>query len=207
MRSKKFDQGIFACVVAGVFAFSGAGVAAEAQSEQGQVNRASFTADGEAVRPDDWRHWVFIGSPLTPNALNGGKAPLPETHHVYMEPSAFAYFEQHGEFAEGTQLASEMLLTISEGAAEDGSINTASGTGYFNGEFAGLVLSVKDGERFAEEPGGWAYFSFALGSSPPYSDTAAILPAEACNACHAANAEEDWVFSQFYPILRAAKPE
>jgi hypothetical protein len=30
----------------------------------------------------------------------------------------------------------------------------------------------------------------------------------ACNQCHQANAEQDdWVFSQVYPVLRAAAPK
>jgi len=32
-------------------------------------------------------------------------------------------------------------------------------------------------------------------------------PAEACNACHEASAAEDFVFSQFYPVLRSGKPK
>ena len=53
-------------------------------------------------------------------------------------------------------------------------------------------------------PGGWAYFSF--GHQPqPYEETAKAFPAESCNACHEANAADDFVFTQFYPVLRAAK--
>jgi len=32
-------------------------------------------------------------------------------------------------------------------------------------------------------------------------------PYEACSACHEAIAADDFVFTQFYPVLRAAKPE
>ena len=174
-------------------------------ADQHAVMQPTFTVDGKVVRPENWRKWVFLGSPLTPNALNGGKAPLPEYHHVYIEPTALAYYQTFGVFADGTQLVEEMVLTITEGAAEDGSIQTASGTGYFNGEFAGLVLSIKHKTRFADQPGGWAYFSFGTGKPPPYSETASILPVEICNSCHAANAEEDWVFSQYYPVLRATR--
>jgi hypothetical protein len=31
------------------------------------------------------------------------------------------------------------------------------------------------------------------------------FPAEACNACHAAAAADDFVFTQFYPVLRLGK--
>ena len=79
-----------------------------------------------------------------------------------------------------------------------------SGKGYFQGEFAGLELTVKDTERFPEEPGGWAYFNF--GHELPYKATAKALPTEACNACHEAAAADDFVFTQFYPVLRVTKP-
>jgi hypothetical protein len=36
-------------------------------------------------------------------------------------------------------------------------------------------------------------------------DSATAFPAPACNACHAASAADDFVFTQFYPVLRAAK--
>ena len=45
-----------------------------------------YTSDGDLKLPKNWRRWVFVGAPLTPNALNGGKANFPEYHNVYMEP-------------------------------------------------------------------------------------------------------------------------
>ncbi len=35
-----------------------------------------YTASGELMLPKNeiWREWVFVGSPFTPIALNGGKA-------------------------------------------------------------------------------------------------------------------------------------
>jgi hypothetical protein len=35
--------------------------------------------------------------------------------------------------------------------------------------------------------------------------SAKAQPTAACNACHQQSAAEDWVFSQFYPVLREAK--
>ena len=85
-----------------------------------------------------------------------------------------------------------------------GSSMEVSGRGFQQGEFSGLELTVKDSSRFADMPGGWAYFSF--GHKPqPYDATANAFPAESCNACHAQNAADDFVFTQFYPVLQAAK--
>ena len=174
-----------------------------------EINRASFNEDGSVNRPTNWRRWVFVGAPLTPNALNGGEAPFPEYHNVYIETSAFEHWVRTGEWADGTQFAKELVLLR---AAEDcdaepdnGSCAQTSGQGYFQGEFQGLELKVKDTARYADEPGNWAYFSFGH-QAEPYATTAAAFPTDACNACHEANAETDFVFTQYYPVLRASKP-
>ncbi len=173
-----------------------------------EVTPPSYAEGGAVNTPSDWRSWVFVGTPLTPNALNGGEAPFPEFHNVYIEPGAFEHFRNTGEFANGTQIAKELVL-VREGDDCDeanGSCAEVSGQGYFQGEFAGLELTVKDTERFPDEPGGWVYYSF--GHKPePYEQTAEAFPAESCNACHEASAATDFVFTQFYPVLRAAMPE
>ena len=71
---------------------------------------AEFTADGKLIRPAGWREWVFVGSPLTPNSLNGGKAPFPEFHSVYIDPKSWAHYKKTGEFREGTMIAKELNL-------------------------------------------------------------------------------------------------
>ena len=35
--------------------------------------------------------------------------------------------------------------------------------------------------------------------------TATAFPTAACNACHDASAADDFVFTQYYPVLRAGK--
>ena len=174
-----------------------------------KVMAATFTNDGQVMIPQDWRQWVFIGTPLTPNALNDGKAPFPEFHNVYIEPTAFAHWQKTGTFPNGTQIAKELVLVRQKDKDEmnaDGSTGEVSGVGYFQGEFAGLELTVKDTARYPDEPGGWVYFSFGH-NTPPYADTAKAFPTEACNACHEASAADDFVFTQIYPVLRAAKPQ
>ncbi|WP_438728934.1 cytochrome P460 family protein [Parasphingorhabdus sp. DH2-15] len=175
------------------------------ESSEGII-RASFNDDGSVNQPENWREWVFVGAPLTPNALNGGAAPFPEFHNVYIEPSAYAAYSETGEFPEGTQIAKELTTVRDNNNAENGSSQEVSGVGYFEGEFVGLELTVKDSVRFKDEPGGWAYFSFGH-KAPPYEQTATAMPTDSCNACHAESAGDDFVFTQFYPVLRAAKPQ
>ncbi len=174
-----------------------------ASAASADIVTAGFMPNGAVRKPSNYREWVYVGSPLTPNGLNGGAAPFPEFHNVYVEPSAFEHYERTGQWAEGTQIAKELVLVRSNNNAEDGSSAEVSGVGYQQGEFQGLELSVKDSGRFSEMPGGWAYFSF--GHQPePYNASAEAFPAEACNACHEASADTDFVFSQFYPVIRAA---
>jgi cytochrome c553 len=53
-------------------------------------------------------------------------------------------------------------------------------------------------------PGFWAYFSF--GHKYPLKAEAAKNAAASCNECHQINAAKDYVFSQYYPVLRASAP-
>lgn len=158
---------------------------------------AKFTAKGELEMPKNYRHWVFVGAPVTPNDMNDGKAAFPEFHHVYIDPASFALYQKTGKFPDGTVLVKE-LATV-------GGKLAVSGNGYFPGEFIGVAAAVKDARRFAKEPGHWGYFSF-VGDDGKALPAAAPQATAACNECHQQNAAEDWVFSQFYPVLRAAKP-
>ncbi|GAB5402356.1 MAG: hypothetical protein Aurels2KO_05870 [Aureliella sp.] len=158
-----------------------------------------YSEDGQLMRPQGWRKWVYIGTPLTPHDMNDGKAAFPEFHNVYIDPESFATFERTGEFPNGTQIVKELVLV--------GSKSAVSGNGYFMGEFAGLEVALKDTQRFKDEPGGWAYFSFGHVAADKYEATAKPFPAESCNACHQASADYDYVFLQYYPVLRAAMPK
>ena len=60
-----------------------------------------YTASGELVLPKNFHEWVYVGSPLTPNALNGGKANFPEFHNVYIEPGSYEIYKKTNVFPEG----------------------------------------------------------------------------------------------------------
>ena len=203
MNKSLLTTALSGALLVGLTAFSGTSTA------QNAVTSATFTSEGRVTIPENWRQWVFVGAPLTPNALNDGKAPFPEFHNVYMEPSAYAYWQKTGKFANGTQIAKELVFVRQKDKSDmnkDGSTAEVSGVGYFQGEFTGLELTVKDTKRYPNEPGGWAYFSFGH-KAPPYAKTAKAFPTESCNACHQASAATDFVFTQFYPVLRAGGPK
>ena len=161
---------------------------------------AQFTPDGKLKLPVGFRRWVFLGAPLTPNALNGGEANFPEFHHVYVEAKNLDVYLKTGEFPDGTILIKE-LTRVLKPTYPDGSRTEPSGRGFFNGELNGIDASVKDSKRFAKT-NGWGYFTF--GHHPmPYAQTAAESPVSECAGCHLANvANTDMTWVQFYPLLR-----
>jgi len=161
---------------------------------------AKFDKDGNLIQPVDyeWRTWMYIGTPITPNSLNPPEAPFPEFHNVYIDPISFEHFSKTGEFPDGTLLIKELVSV--------GATKAASGNGYFQGDFIGLEAAYKDSKRYPNEPGNWAYFTFSH-EAPPYPSTAALQPAASCNSCHEVNAADDWVFTQYYPVIRAVKPK
>ncbi len=154
-----------------------------------------FATDGALEKPTGYREWIYVGAPLTPNDMNGGDAPFPEFHSVYINPSAWQAYKRDGNFPDGTVLVKE-LVSVGEKAA-------SSGKGYFMGEFIGLEAAVKDSKRFPKAAGSWAYFSF--GHSYPLAAKAKAQETVSCAACHQALAADDQVFTQYYPVLRAGK--
>ncbi len=168
----------------------------ETLADNSKKYEAIFTADGELIRPAGWREWVFVGSPLTPNSLNGGNASFPEFHSVYIDPVSWAHWKKTGTFRDGTMFAKELTLV--------GDTAATSGIGFFNGELQGFEIAHKDSKKYSEETDGWAYYTF--GHQPePYASSTAAQPTAACAACHTASAADDMVFTQYYAIIRAAK--
>jgi len=169
-----------------------------AQPQAEAKEHAKFDKDGNLIQPKDfeWRKWMYVGTPVTPNSLNPPEAPFPEFHNVYMDPSSFEHYSKTGEFPDGTLLIKELVSV--------GATKAVSGNGFFEGDFIGLEAAYKSNKRYPDEPGGWVYFSFSH-KPPPYPESAKLQPAASCNACHQAAAAEDWVFTQYYPVLRAAQ--
>ena len=171
-------------------------LAVKAAPPERQTALVEFTSDGKLKQPVGYRKWTYVGEVITPNDMNGGEATFPEFHSVYMDPESFAHYEKTGEFRDGTVLIKELSSV--------GSKEAASGKGYFQGDFTGLEAAIKDSKRFKDEPGSWAYFSF--GHKYPLKAESSKNAASACNQCHQNSAKTDWVFSQYYPVLRAAAP-
>lgn len=206
MRAVKMCFGLGGIMAVGVGALlmgGGGATATGAPAEQGVATgvpdseKPKYTSEGKLIAPaaDTYREWVFIGTPVTPNDLNDGDAAFPEFHNVYVNPSAWREWKKTGQFPEGTMMVKELTSV--------GAKKATSGNGYFQGEFTGLELSIKDTKRFPAEAKGWGYFSF--GHKYPLAKEAAVNQFSSCAQCHVQNAASDMVFSQYYPALRAAK--
>ena len=159
-----------------------------------------YTASGELMLPKNeiWREWVFVGTPLTPNALNGGQAGFPEYHNVYIEPGSYAIYKKTNAFPDGTIFFKELQLTLGPAENDDGSRTEPSGRGYFPGALNGADVTVKDTKRYADT-GGWGYYNF--NHHEPKAPTAKLRAKNECAFCHIAGAKKDDVWTQFYRLL------
>lgn len=170
------------------------------RAQESGVPKPQYTAKGELTLPASWESWVFLGAPLTPHGLNGGKANFPEYHNVYVHPANLSAFRKTGTWPEGTIMLKELQL-IAKGSSTnlDGSVQESSGRGYFPGALNGIDISVKDSKRYAQT-NGWGFFNFGH-HAPPYEKVAAAQPKENCAGCHIANAN-NMVFDKFYlPVI------
>lgn len=156
-----------------------------------------YTASGDLILPENFNEWIYVGSPLTPNALNNGKANFPEFHNVYIEPCSYQQYTKTHAFPEGTIFFKELQLTL-PAENSDGSRTEPSGRGYFPGPLNGADVTVKDSKRYAAS-GGWGYYSF--NHHEPKAPTAKLKAKSECAFCHIASAKKDEVWTQFYPRL------
>jgi hypothetical protein len=166
-------------------------------SVHAEKNIAKFTENSELKRPVGYREWIYIGTPLTPNDMNDGKAAFPEFHNVYINPTSWTVWKKSGYFPDETIIVKELVSV--------GSKKTFSGNGYFMGEYIGLEAMVKSKKQFPKASGNWGFFRFTNDNYKGLKKIATVLPASACLSCHIPNAQYDNVFTQHYPVLRAAK--
>jgi hypothetical protein len=102
-RLSRFHLAVNAAIASGVIV-----IAVFAESVPGSRAQTTscyppkYAASGDLILPENFHEWVYVGSPLTPNALNDGKAHFPEFHNVYIEPCSYAIYKKTNVFPEGT---------------------------------------------------------------------------------------------------------
>ena len=206
---KKFVKSVYV-IIAGVGLVTASLVLFKTRPAAAQTQESSlivYDSQGRLKLPDPavFRKWVFLGAPTTPNGLNNGKANFPEFHHVYVEQKNLDVYLKTGNFPEGTMLVKELVRVLNP-TFPDGSRKEPSGRGFFNGEFNGIDLSIKDSKRFSKT-NGWGYFTF--GHHPlPYAEVAEEASPSECAGCHITYvAKTDMTWVQFYPIMRDKNPK
>jgi hypothetical protein len=193
-------RAIYAAATFGVLAAT-TGLALQGSSAQDapEVKRyfPEYAPSGDLILPKGFEKWVYVGSPLTPNVLNDGKANFPEFHNVYIEPGSYDIYQKTGVLPEGTIFLKELQLML-PGENPDGSRTEASGRGFFPGKLNGADVTVKDTKRYGETDG-WGFYNF--NHFEPKAATAKLRPKGECAYCHIASAKKDDVWTQFYPRL------
>jgi hypothetical protein len=164
-----------------------------APATQAKLAETVFSADGKLQRPVDYRNWRFVTSGLGMSYGPVAKAAAATGHsmfdNVFVQPQAYDAFLRDGVWPEGTLFVLELRGTETQ--------RPPNNNGFFQTEFHGIEVSVKDSARFE---GRWAYFDF--GKEAP---TASPEPESRCFACHVKNTAVDMTFVQFYPTLQNVK--
>jgi hypothetical protein len=149
-----------------------------------------FTSDGQLIRPDNYREWIYLSSGLgmtygvvqtVVNAVVSDRFD-----NVFVTPQAYKAFLQTGRWPDKT-----MFILEVRSSATKGSINRA---GHYQEDVVGLEAHVKDEARF---PNKWAFFDLGTAAT-----AAKPLAANSnCQTCHAKSGAVDDTFVQFYPTL------
>ena len=184
-------------------------IALQPLTEQAQAQSTSdpqYTSNGNLVRPKDFHRWVFVGSNLglgydkdvAANTVREVARPgLGEYHNIYLKPEDYAAYVRTGRFPDKTVLVMDVYRAQTRDA------NGVVTAGSYNGQSLGLEVAVKNASRPDGSKTDWAYYDFTDHSGGGHfpADRAAKDDGE-CYACHKANAGDDNVWVQFYPVIR-----
>jgi len=158
-------------------------------AQQAVSDDPRYTSDGQLMRPDKYREWIFLSSGLGMTyglAESVSNAFSMRFDNVFVTPQAYKSFLQTGAWPDKTMFALEVRYSATKGSINKG--------GHYQEGVAALEIHVKDQKRF---PNKWAFFGFGA------SDTSAkpFPPNSACQTCHAKSGAVDETFVQFYPTL------
>lgn len=157
-------------------------------AQQTRTDEPRYTSDGQLMRPDNYREWIYLSSGLgmTYGVVEAVASPAPQFDNVFVTPQAYKAFLQTGAWPDKTMFALEVRHSASKGSINNG--------GHYQEGFVALEIHVKDQARF---PAKWGFFGF--GDS---NQTAKPFPANSsCQTCHAKSGAVDETFVQFYPTL------
>ncbi|WP_308375580.1 cytochrome P460 family protein [Microbulbifer sp. RZ01] len=144
------------------------------------------------IRPGNIDQWIFLGATVGHGYPDGESRSFSLNSPgmiqiVQMEPGAYRYLKQHGNYADGTMLSLSFYNTQEKPSpAVDGVVQK---------DLASFEIHILDREKYSDKR---AFFLFQNGDN-----TAGMIPkGNACIDCHEKDAEYDGTFVQFYPVLR-----
>jgi Cytochrome P460 len=171
-----------------------------------------YNKQGELLRPDGYRTWVFVGADLglDYSQRNDQSVDYPQKndqnadeglpfHNVYVDRAAYEHFARTGEFPDKTVLVLELFESRRK---EPRNVVTR---GRYEGNRVALEVAVKDHQRPDGSHTPWAYYDFTGKPGPTgrgVRDSAKAKPDGSCYDCHKKHADVDNVWVQFYPTLR-----
>ena len=157
--------------------------------------------DGNIALPDNFQsQWVFLGTWSiadkdvgSSDAASGhGAAGL---HNVYTQPGVVEYYQEHESFPDGAVLIKELLKGVTA--------PMTTGTVSHAGEREGWSVMVKDSEgRFEGNPlwgDGWGWVLF--NAEVPIVTVTRNYKSE-CLGCHIPARDNDWIYTEGYPLLQ-----
>src|SRR5690349_6210014 len=180
----------WAKVVAAILPFGALAPSVAQDSADTGVSKPHYAA-GSLEFPTDAFGWVMLGADIGGDYATGAFDPkTPGTIGVVqIEPAAYRYLLDHGEYADGTML----LLTFYRAESQ----SEPQLRGFVQGPVTAREIHVIDRKRFPEE--GRAFFVFPgdstrTGVKQPLGST--------CVVCHKEHGQLDATFAQFYPPIR-----
>jgi len=168
-------------------------IAAGSALAQDNLNVAQYDNAGLLTYPADLYAWIqtaaSVGSDYNENPIdveNPGTIGV-----VQMEPTAYKYFMEHGEYADGTMY---LLSFYRPERKSDPQLQ-----GFVQGDLVQREIHVIDKVRYPQTAG----HAFFLYRGDTTTATALNEPDNVCVACHIPEGSFDGTFSQFYPDIRA----
>jgi len=161
----------------------------DANSPGDRLQVAVFSTSGALKKPEGLDKWIHMGSNIG-HGYNGESFSDndPGTFRVVaMEPSAYDYFIENGEYANGTMFSLSVYNVLSKVEPD---LN-----GFSQGTLRGFEIHLIDSERNQD---GRQFFMFAADdrSSIPLANQSF------CVNCHLQEAKFESTFVQFYPKLK-----
>lgn len=158
-----------------------------------QSGTLRYTDDGQLVRPDDYREWVFLtsGAGMTYGPAAAGRSVKnPFFDNVFVNPDAYRAFLKTGRWPDKTVFILEIRTSSSHGSINQG--------GHFQTDIAAIEAEVKDESR---APDTWSYYAFGGPPGAPGKTAKALPKTAGCLACHTGAGAVENTFTQFYPTL------